>query len=595
MFTKEQLDILQEAYTKDNLDKGLFFLAKKFFANHPVESWDGINVQNIISLLNSKKAFNKTEMLQVSFAVFQNEAILKAFLKSLPPSINKLIEKLLFQEEIVDSEASTFLNEEIVKQDGYHSELKREFYFFNVKGFRQYINYSTVQIFFILSLHPILKNLLINYFPKPLYYNLIPADEIPETDFRFNGEQLIHQELPRLLSYHMQQNIKYNASGRPADATLAKMQRICSITEFYPGNDAEIAKVRGMLMAGTLYAYSFNALTANNADVIKDIFNNHYLKLDLPVFILQQLKGWQNISSSDFYKNVEKKLQDVFRLLPSDKWISAENFLEYLNTRTIDIKPITFSSARNYLSYEGVYMRSESVRIPDKKNIDYKTYDPMVKRAFVAGSDFLYAAFGLIEIAYNNINTSALGQTYFSGYDGLQYLKLTPLGAYVLGVSKDYENPNTEKVNKLTFDEDSLIILAEGDLDVINVTLANYTERLAANRYRLTNASFLKDCKNHKDIQNKIALFKSTVDKKLPTNWDDYFTHLLINSKAVKEKTQITTYQLPPDAKDLHRLIAQDNLLKQLILKAENYFILVANTDVTKFKGRMKELGYIVE
>ena len=593
MFTTEQLAILQESYTKDNLDKGLFYLSRKFFANHSFESWDSVNGQNIIALVNSKKTFTKTEMVLVSFAVFQNETILKAFLQFLPPSIYKTIEKLLFREEMGDEEISRFLNEEIAKTHSYTSELKRELYFFNVKEYRQYVNYSTSKASFILSLHPVLKNLLINFFPKPLYYNLLPIDEIPDTDFRFTAEALIHQELPRLLSYQMQQNIKYNSSGRPADATLTKLQRVCSIIEYYATDDVEIAKMRCMLLAGMLYEYSFKTLSANNADVIKDLFKNHYFKLNSPFFVLQQLKGWQHLGS-DLYKDAEKKLQDVFRLMPQDKWISAENLIEYLSTRTIDVKPVTLSAARNHLTYQGMYERV-SIRIPEKVNVDYGTYDSMVKKAFITGTVSLYAAFGLMEIAYNNINTEALGKTYFSAYDGLKYFRLTPLGAYVLGVTNQYEAAETEKPNKLTFDEDSLIIVAEGDLDVINVTLANYAERLANNRFRVTNAHFLKDCKNTKDIQNKIALFKNTVGKNLPANWENYFSQLLNNAKVIKEKLQFITYQLPANEKELHRLIAQDNILKQLVLKAENYHILVANTEVAKFKNRMKELGYVIE
>jgi hypothetical protein len=594
MLAKEQLEVLQEVYSKENLDKGLFFLVRKFFAQHPFQSWDGVNGQNIVSLLNSKKTFNKTEMMMVSFAVFQNESILKAFLQSLPPAVYKLIGKLLFQQEIGDSEASAFLNEKIVKESSYDAELKREFYFFTAKMFRQYISYATSHTFFTLSLHPILKNLLLNYFPKPLYYNLIPIDEIPAPDFKFNAEPLIHQELPRLLSYQMQQNIKYNSSGRPADATLSKMQRVCTITEFYATDDADISKVRSMLMAGIVYRYSFNALTSNNADVIKDIFNNHHFKVNSPVFILQHLKGWQHFHSSAFHTNAEKKLQDVFRLIPIGKWLSFDNLLEYLNTRTIDIKPVTVSSAISHLTYDGMYTRG-SIRIPEKKVVDYKTYEPMVKKAFVAGSVYLYAAFGLMEVAYNNVNTDILGDTYYSPYDGLRHVRLTPLGAYVLGITEKYEMVNFENANKLTFDEDSLIILGEGNLEVINVTLANYAERLATNRFRVTNANFLKDCKNYKDVSNKIALFKKTVGSKLPVKWENYFTELLTNAKAVKEKPSTLVFQLPENSKELHRCIAQDSVLKQLVLKAESYHILVENTNATKFKSRMKELGYMVE
>ena len=140
------------------------------------------------------------------------------------------------------------------------------------------------------------------------------------------------------------------------------------------------------------------------------------------------------------------------------------------------------------------------------------------------------------------------------------------------------------------------MILAEGDTGVIDVMLANYAEKVAANRYRLTNTSFLKDCKCAKDIVNKIALLRRTAGEKLPPNWENYFRQLLTNAKAVKEKTQVTYL---PVAAQMQKIciviIAQDSILKQLILKAENYYILVVDTDVTKFKSRMKELGYIVE
>lgn len=594
MLTKEQLAVLQDAYSKENLEKGLFSLVRQFFLTRPSGKWAEVNVHAIVSLLNSQKTFNKTQIAQICFTVFQNEDILKDFLHSLPQHINKLIGKLLFIEEMDDTEVSKFLSKEIAQHNYNRSELKREFYFFNVKIQRQYISYSTTKTVFLLSLHPLLKNLLVNHFPKPVYYNFIPLDEIPATNIRFSAEHLIQGELPRLLSYNMQENIKYNSSGRPADGTLSKLRRICNTAEFYTSDDAEISKIRSMLLAGLLYDYLPKTLSASNTEIIKELFSNHYFKLNSPVFVLQQLKGWQHVGRADLYKDAEKKLQNVLRLLPADKWISTENLHEYLNTRSIDLKAVTMSSATNYLTYEGWLFRG-SLRIPEKKEIEYDTYNPMVKTAFVTGSLFLYAAFGLIEIAYNNIDTTALGHSYFSCYDGLQYFRLTPLGAYVLGVAKEYENANAGKTNSLTFDGDSLVILAEGDLEVINVSLANYAERLANNRFRVTNNCFLKDCKNERDIQKKIALFRNTVGTKLPANWEAFFAQLLNNAKAVEELPYIHTYQLPPAAKELHRLVAQDSELKQLVLKAENFHILVTSTNVAKFKSRMKDLGYLIE
>jgi len=41
-------------------------------------------------------------------------------------------------------------------------------------------------------------------------------------------------------------------------------------------------------------------------------------------------------------------------------------------------------------------------------------------------------------------------------------------------------------------------------------------------------------------------------------------------------------------------LIVQDPVIKKLVLKAELFHILVSKENLSKFKSRMKELGYLV-
>jgi hypothetical protein len=81
----------------------------------------------------------------------------------------------------------------------------------------------------------------------------------------------------------------------------------------------------------------------------------------------------------------------------------------------------------------------------------------------------------------------------------------------------------------------------------------------------------------------------------IPTIWERFFKELLSNSSAIKINKFLQTYSLPLEDKELHKIVAQDTVLKQIVLKAEGFNVLVPNENVTKFKSRLKELGFIVE
>lgn len=597
MLSKDKLNVLQDIYNKENLEKGLFTLVKKFYFHHPFDTWQEISAQTILNKLTVKKTFNKMEMAEISFSVFSNSQVYKAFSLSLPQPLQILIEKLLWRESISDTEANQLIKASISEEKSQYGrtsrEVKKEYYFFTVTSYGSFFSYNSVPSF-SLSLHPGFKKILAEFYPKPAHYNFIPLDDIPETRFRFSAEHSIMQELPRITSYYMQKAIKYSANGRPMEVTLAKMQKHCLINEFYGLQPESLSKIRTMLMAGLVYNYKAGSISNGNIEVLRDLFIKNYFRLYTSPFILQQLKGWGYLNEHAFNANAEKNIQAVFKELPVNKWLSYTNLIELVESRLIDITPIHATAVSNYLFYNETIKAGYS-SYSDKRPIRHNEYNRLITEPFVKGSVFLYAAFGLIEIAYADINTSEFGKTFYSGYDGLMYFRLTPLGAYVLGLIESYDAPDSQQKNTLQFSDDSLIILAEGDTGVIDVMLANYAEKLANNRYRITSGHFLKDCKKRKDVENKIALFKNTIGRNPPPFWESYFEELLNNAKAVKVQSQVTVFQLPVAGKELHRLIAQDAILKQIALKAENYYILIANTDVAKFKSRMRELGYVVE
>lgn len=594
MISTAMLAELGEIYNKETLEKGILPFVRKFYSIDFFKPADPI-LFIILQKLIDKKSIPKPEMVLLCFSVFEEEGIYKKFVASLPATHQKLIEKLLWIENMDETAIENFLGESIttVSKFSYtnNNELKNEYKFFSVSI--RYLNTYPQTHYYRLLLHPLLKLVLNKYYPKPPHYYLIPLNDIPETRYRFNAENLILQEIPRLISYYMQDGIKYSVKGRPSEATLNKLQRNCAITEFLSGQDAILAKTRSMLLSGMFYNFNARNISIDTVSIIKSLFNNEYQKLFTSSFILTQIKGWGYMDNNDYNKIAEQHLTEIIKEFPPDKWASTENLVDFIYCRLIDITPIKSWALNNRLYYEMAFSINSDHK--EKKYIGTSSANLFINYPFIKGSIFLLAAFGLMEIAYADINTTKHGSTFYSGYDGLMYFKLTALGRYVFGFSKEYEPAQAQQKNKLVFDEDSLTILAEGDISMLDLMLANYAEKAGNNRYKITHAHFLKDCRNKNDIDNKINLFKKMISPKLPIFWEQQFTAWRKNATKVEKDFSTVVFKIPPDARDLQKLMAQDAVLKILILKAEQFNILVPSANLPKFKVRMKELGYLVE
>lgn len=595
MIDNNLLTQLSEVYSKTNLEKGILQFVKYFYIKHYSRINENPALESVYIKLVTKKQLTKIELSKVCFSVFENETIYKEFLVTLPLKLQTLIEKLLWVESMSDSEAEIIVKEPITQSSNSYyiseKELQKPYYFFSVSKDMIY-TYPRTAVF-SLSLHPLFKQVLMEFYPKPVHYYFNPVKKLPETQYRFSAENLILEEMPRLLSYYMQEAIKYSTKGRPSDATLNKLQKTTGITEFFPAENELFSKMRSMLLAGMLYNFKVSNISMDTISVLKELFTKRYLLLYSSQFMLTQLKGWGNLTDYDYHDHTQQNFLRVLKQLPGDTWISSDNLIGFIQSRVIQIKPINSYALNNRLYFEKELQQTYG-NYKEKKYAGFNE-NMIANYPFIKGSVFLFASFGLLEIAYKDVNTKEFSKTFFSGYDGLQYFRLTALGAYVLGLSTSYEPAQALQQNKLRFSEDGLMILAEGDMGVLDIMLSNYAEKAGVNRFKVTPNHFLKDCRSRKDVDLKIQLFKKTIAAKLPVYWEHQFMTWQLNAlKVVVDKT-IQVFKIPPDAKELQRLIAQDAELKVLILKAEQFHMLVASNHVGAFKNKMKELGYLVE
>ena len=592
MFSDKQIQELGDAFGKSKLEGGLYGFVKRFYLLHSFDIEKilpgNAKAKFAVERFKEKKQLNKTDLYTVCFSVFENEEIYTHFRSTLSIYIQKLIEILLWQEVINHADAEKELDVKLLdaEKSRYSGpELKREFYFFSV-GYQTQWTTTGQRNNYFLSIPKPLRDILVQYYAKPAYYYFLPINEIPAGFNVFNAETQIMLEMPAILSYHLQASVKYTNSGRPNEASVNKMQRSCNLTEFY--QEDLLKNIRSMLIAGMLHNLKIKDINTGNSELIKTIFTEHYKTIYTPQFMLTQFKGWAYINEYYFKDASFEPMLDVLKQLPQNKWVTAENLHGFISSRTLEIKGVENSVVNSQLKFNENFIGTNT-------DSGMVSLDKLVKIPYINGCVFLLASFGLVEIVYGSINTNKYGTTYFSPFDGLKFLRLTPLGAYALGITDEYESQYVNPQNKLHLSEDSMVILAEGNIAVIDVMLANYTEKEGSNRYRVTSAAFFKDCKNTNNIDTKINLFKKTISSKLPRYWEATFNEWKANAKKVKEDLSTVVFKIPADAKDLQNLIAKDAVLKAFIFKAEGFHVLVAKDNETKFKHRMKELGYYVD
>ncbi len=432
---------------------------------------------------------------------------------------------------------------------------------------------------------------LADYIDKPSDYYLKPAATLDTTTYKYENNEDIIEELQSLTAYYHQDNIKTTATKTITMSTANKMRKKLGVKEFYPDTDKNFEAIRSFLIAGFISSNS--------------------KKTDLGLLALEKLKGWiKQFASGESYslkhlfvsvkglgfvvddsKSISEAFCKYVKYMEAGQWYDYDKVYAAAVYRNFTFEPFSRREARNYLYYN--VEEEGSYRYINKVTLDFNIYDQAVVQPTVKGLFFLFASFGIFDIAFNHPDTTKLSKTYFSPFDGLRYVRLTPLGAYVLGITNDFQSQKPETVATFVLDADNLFIHAS-DSPQCEVILQDIAIKVSANRYKVTALSFLKSCKKKDDIHTKIQYFKNYVCNTPPQNWNDFLNSLERKINPLTAVKNQMVFQVPSTDTQLIALLAKDEVLKDLVTKAENYQIIIKNSDYAVLVNRLKEFGYFI-
>lgn len=564
----------------------LFKLFKKYFLDWIAEGYIGSNLGLFeISLISATT--NKQTFLELMEQGFSKEEVFKNIYKSLHPDVQEVFEEIAWKGRFLIKERTKYLKGE--KNYDLNSDLKEEFLFFKIDGDMKKGEY--------LYLHSDIVRVMRQFLPKPRDFYIYPATAV-DTEFSSNTAERTLENLKIYYDFYKQGGMQLSSSGKLLKESKSNMKKYCNISEFY-----EEAKDLDYLKTETIALFFFllkeeylndEFLRASNIkEIINKFLDGEIIKDSQSEYItlyLNYLKGIKNISKSkDEIKRGLQTVKNIILEFPQDKPVSLKNIVNRILFRDDFIEIIDIEAA-----YNSIYINEanyERTRIAN-----YNKYLSYVVVPFIKSVFFILATFGIIEVYYDqpSINNSLyLKNGYLSKYDGLKYVKLTELGKYVFGMIDTYDLKITKEEGDVLLEDDRLIATIMGDAPIKTMFLEKIGVKIAPGKFKIIKESFLRGIESSGEILYRIDEFKDKVTEQVPEIWEGFFYELKNQSSLIVHIPEYRVLKLQNE-KNLLSIIAKDNRFKNLILKGEDYHIIVKNEHINEVVGIFKEHGYYV-
>ncbi len=590
------LDDINRGYTKAILLK----LYSRWF-HGLLKEYPGIFGKFGLSLPQGKKIPPKTFLIALLYTVFVEKELFIALWEKFPPHLRAVFLLLVWRKRMISEdqlkEKFNIDLQDNIKAFNPEDCIKGEFLIFGFHKFHRYDYRDRKRYNFTLHLSELIRKAVKPHMDPPYEYHLHPVDMQPGDLKVYENQSTVLQELPLYMAYIEQGHLKLSKTGKPLKISLTELKKYHMTNEFYEVSGFQF--LRTELMLGLITSKKFPA-TGEPTDLLKMVMNSYRTE---PLYsslinLLPHLKGRTSINVS--YYEVDMKAtvwQSFLKVLPVNQWIEFSNISQYARARDISLQCVPFYIANRYLYYT-IQRDKDGWRWDTKVYIDPSIYDEAIEIPLLAGSFFLFAAFGLVDIAYEkpvNRHLHQKGKEYLSPFDGLRYVRLTDLGAFLTGKVKMYTPPETGR-EKAAFilDEKRLLMTMKGEDKLKTLIIEKIARPLPGNRFKMDYESFLKECSNKKEVQEKIDLFRAHVEKNPPPLWEEFFVKVLERVNPLSKKSGISLYKLHGDM-ELLNLLATDEILKKYILKAENYHVAIEDKAYAKIKKRLESFGYLLK
>lgn len=283
-------------------------------------------------------------------------------------------------------------------------------------------------------------------------------------------------------------------------------------------------------------------------------------------------------------------ISDMLRLCPVESWISIDDFSRYMqatgHTFEVTHDPwALYICEREYgsLGHDG-----------------FHSWDILQLRYLLCFLFEYAAALGIIDVAYIEPHEArndfrelwgADDLEFFSRYDGLVYFRLTPLGAYCLGLADNYTV--TPLLPHVAFSVlPSLHVqVAKGRMSVEEMLLLEtWAEKETEESWRLDRQKALRAIEKGHDIAELRTFLQAREEQTLPELVESFLKNAQKQGRALKIVG--TALLIQCENAEIAEIIATRKETASLCLRAGERHLVVRPEHEEKFRVLVRALGY---
>jgi len=278
------------------------------------------------------------------------------------------------------------------------------------------------------------------------------------------------------------------------------------------------------------------------------------------------------------------------RLTPG-KWVSGRDFFRALKVWGL-----------NFQVEASKYSVMRATNIGSLNSVTPHMYISLVQgRYLLVILMEMLSAFGVLDLAFTTPDLCNFPPDWerndfrmheaFSRYDGLQLIRLTPLGAFLLGIQSDYTpNLSTERIAVIAVHPDLKIQILEERLftSADRVLLECYCVPQSANWYRLDAQRSIKAIETGLKPADFLAYVERKSTRPLPEDFQTAVERWKQRCNVLTRGEQAVIFQVKN--LDLMKELLQDELLRNRCWLVEEHQLAVPLSHEKDFVRRMHEL-----
>ena len=283
-----------------------------------------------------------------------------------------------------------------------------------------------------------------------------------------------------------------------------------------------------------------------------------------------------------------EKVIEALSWCPVDAWISIFDFY-----RAVIIWDFDF--AVEHTDYSNLYVGSRSYG-----ELYGSSYWHVVKGLYISAIIWEYlATIGAIDVVFVDAEYASFVQAEYlytdeplSLYDSLLYFRINKWGAFLLGQADAYEPSQPRAKELFTIDETLRLHVVAKMLPNELMQLEAMSLPIDENMYQLDTVKLLTAVEGGQQLDHLASFLQANHQGTLPTQVSAWLSQLQQNQGAFQEKETAVLVNLTQP--HLMALVQQDKSLSKLAQPLDDNTLLVPSSKVTRFRQRLKVLGYLL-